>query len=125
MAARSVRSSRTGTAAAGAGTGTIAVAIANSLPTHSTLRTVLLYAAPSVSVAAGWLVAVLDSQVSFYQRRFVYNRTVKTLRATLQNPTTSEAHKEKIRSELEAFERKYAASETAAATTMFRIAGRR
>jgi len=95
MATRSVRSSRAGAGAAGAGTGTITVAIANAFPAHSTIRTVLLYAAPSISVGAGWLTAVLDSQVGFYQRRFVYKRTVKTLRATLQNPATSEAHKEK------------------------------
>jgi hypothetical protein len=122
--AAATRSSRASSGAAGAGTGTIAVAIANALPAHSTVRTILLYAAPSLSIAAGWLALVLNSQVGYYQRRFVYKRTMKTLNATLKNPETSDDHKAKIRSNLEVLETKYAESEAAAATRVFRITGR-
>jgi hypothetical protein len=106
--------------AAGAGSGTLVVAIANAISPNSTLHTVLLYAAPSLSIAAGWLATVLNSQVGYYQRKFVYNRTLKTLKKTLQNSDTGEGHKAKIRAQIEALEAKYTQSEAAAATSIFR-----
>lgn len=65
---------------------------------------------------------MLESQVLYYQRKFVFKRTIKNLEALKASPGASEAHKAKIQSEIEALQSKYAASETAAATKTFRLA---
>ncbi len=122
MATQSAPSRRAGTGVAGAGTGTLTVAIANALPAHSVVHTVLLYATPTISVAAGALVILLNSQVGHYQRLFAYKRAKKTLKATLKDPDTSEARKAHIQGELDSLATKWAASETSAAIKIFRTA---
>jgi len=95
---------------AGGGVGTLLVAVANQLaPNNQALATVLIYAAPMVSVAgaAGWvLLAGLAAQ---WRSRFITDRALKRARnmrdKICSDTGATEGHKNHARATVEHFER--------------------
>jgi hypothetical protein len=80
------------------------VGIAQTLPTSSPLRDVLLYAAPTASVVTGALAYYLEMLMT----RLLQERLVKGIRKRLEdylaNPHTSMEHKQKLRQQMEELE---------------------
>lgn len=88
---------------AGAGSGTSLLLLAESLP-ESTIRTIMTYAAPSVSVFLGVVAFYLELQARRYFQQRLVRRVRRTLEAYLENPHTSAAHKAALRQRLEQIE---------------------
>ena len=89
---------------AGAGGGTGLVVLAESLGASSTMREVLVYVAPSVSVIVG----AVTFYIEIATKRYLQRRLVKSIRERLQeylkNPATSPEHKAALVRQLEALE---------------------
>jgi len=100
--------SKAGAGAAGVGGGTLMVAIASTLPEDSLIKPWLMYAAPATSVAlsAIWLWSQLE--IANYMRdrkiKVLAERTRLTLLDSINNPATSEEHRNVIRGKLEQLE---------------------
>ena len=92
----------------GAGGGTLLIVIANSLPEDSRLKPLLIWAAPTFSVFLGaifiWLQFRLKTYLQEREANTVFQEAKQTISDALANPTTSEAHRVKLRKELEKLE---------------------
>jgi len=90
------------------GGGTLLVLLAQSLPDDSVLRSWIVVLAPSVSVALSalwlWIRREIDRQIE--RRRFeaAIREARAALMAGVENPNTSDAHKEELRKHLEELE---------------------
>lgn len=93
----------------GAGSGTVLVLLANNLPETSALKSWLVILAPSVSILMGSIYHWVKSKVSehFAQKDFTaaIESARETLNRALNNSTTTEAHKEVLREQLEKLEK--------------------
>ena len=98
----SATTARAGLAGAGCGTGL--VVLAQSLPEDTTLKAILVYGAPTVSILLGSLVYFIELQTSRYLQQRLARRVRRTLEEYLQNPHTSESHKAALRKRLEHLE---------------------
>jgi hypothetical protein len=100
--------SKTAAGITGGGTGTLLITIAHTLPTSSSVRDILIYAAPgvSVSLAALWIWVQRRGSVWIQERdaRKALQGARRTLEEFLSKPNTSDAHRERIRSKLEELE---------------------
>lgn len=85
----------------GAGGGTAIVGLSHLFPAGSLWNTVMLYAAPLLSIFLGWAAVVLTYLVSGWTKTFIYNRTKQTLKATLEDPDTSDQVKARTREKLD------------------------
>lgn len=100
-----------GTATAGAGGvggGTLLVVIANSLPSDHWARDILLWAAPAASVTLTGLWLWVQRRVpEIYherRRRKAIREAKQSLTEAIENPHTSDPHRNDMRNELEAIE---------------------
>ena len=102
------KESKAGAGAAGAGAGTLLVVIANSLPNDHGLRPWLIYLAPSASAVMSlvwvWLQVEIGNWVQEKKLASLVAKAKDTYRDALQNPDTSDEHKNSIRSQLEELE---------------------
>ena len=89
---------------AGAGGGTSLVAVAQSLGAGNNLKPLLLWIAPSASVAFGTLGFYLQVEAQRLWRRRVVRRTRKAVEAFLSNPLISQERKETVRAQWETAE---------------------
>lgn len=89
---------------AGAGGGTGLVAVAESLPVDPSVKSLLVYAAPTVAVLFGSLVLFAQVQMSRYLQQRLVKRVRRDLEECLKNPHTSDEHKKRIRDRLEDLE---------------------
>jgi hypothetical protein len=99
---------KAGAGAAGAGSGTLLVLLANNLPGKNPWKTSLVLLAPSLSIAItvgyGWVRKAVDDYLDGRRvQRFVREAKV-TLKEALGNTNTSEAHRRKLRTQLEELE---------------------
>jgi hypothetical protein len=102
------RSLKVGAGAAGAGSGTLLVLLANNLHDGDPWKSWLVILAPSASIAIsaiyGWVKTAIDRHAARQELSKVVDRAKVTLREALQNPATSEEHRQVLRKELEALE---------------------
>jgi hypothetical protein len=102
------KESKAGAGAAGIGGGTLLVTLANSLPNESRIKFWLILISPSVSVVLSviWLWAQVE--IANYMQDRKLRSLVKSIKTTLQdalnNPNTSEDHRNVIRKKLEEVE---------------------
>lgn len=101
-------STKAGAGAAGAGSGTLLVLLANNLPDSNRWKSWLVLLAPSltiaITVAYTWIRKYVDDYLDERRiKRFISEAKV-TLREALENPNTSEAHRRKLRAQLEELE---------------------
>jgi hypothetical protein len=99
---------KAGAGAAGAGSGTLLVLLANNLPDKNPWKSWLVLLAPSLSIAItiayGLVRKALDEYLDGRRiKRFVREAKV-TLKEALENTNTSEAHRKKLRAQLEELE---------------------
>src|SRR5690349_18050372 len=102
------KSQKVGAGAAGAGSGTLLVLLANNLPQGSPWKSWLVIIAPSISIAVsviyGWIRTTLDKRAARKELGLVVSRARLTLQKAIENPATSEAHRQQLRKELEGLE---------------------
>lgn len=102
------KAGKAGAGAAGAGSGTLLVLLANNLPDKSPWKSWLVLLAPSLSIGISVLYVWIRKAVDEYLEARKIERFVREAKATLQealnNPNTSEAHRRKLRGQLEELE---------------------
>jgi hypothetical protein len=100
--------SKAGSGAAGAGSGTLLVLLANNLPHDNPWKSWLILIAPSLSVAIGilysWARKSVESYLNKRELAQLIRNAKKTLTEAVQNPNTSEEHRQQLRKELEELE---------------------
>ena len=99
---------KAGAGAAGAGSGTLLVLLANNLPDRSPWKSWLVLVAPSLSIGITVLYVWIRKAVDEYLDKRKIERFVREAKTTLQeglnNPNTSDAHRRKLRTQLEELE---------------------
>jgi hypothetical protein len=110
LAAGGSRELNTKATVAGGGAGTLLVAVANQLaPGNETLASILIYAAPGVSVSAAAAWVLLAALAKHWRTRFITDRAVRRARKLLNeacsNPKLSDAHKAHMVEKVEHFEK--------------------
>src|SRR4051812_39263746 len=102
------KQSRAGAGVAGAGAGTALVLVANGLHEGHPLKPLLSYAAPSATVLFGvacfWIQREGFDLLHDWRIRRRGNRAKRRFHESLNNPDTSEEHKNAIRKKLEELE---------------------
>jgi hypothetical protein len=100
--------SKAGAGFAGAGSGTFLVLLADSFPDSNPFKVWLKVAAPSASVVLSILWLWCQVEVANYMRdrklRSVIRKTKTILEDALNNPQTSEGHRNEIREKLQQLE---------------------
>lgn len=101
-------SGKAGAGAAGAGSGTLLILLANNLPDKNPWKSWLVLLAPTLSVGISVLYVWIRKALDEYLGARKIERFVRDAKATLQeglnNPNTSEAHRRKLRGQLEELE---------------------
>lgn len=102
------KESKGGAGAAGIGGGTLLVVIANSLPQDNKFRPLLIWAAPSAAVFLGGLWLFIQYKMNNFLRdheaKAHFDNAKKILREALNNPLTSNEHRQRLQRELETLE---------------------
>ena len=102
------KSNKVSAGAAGIGGGTLLVLFANQLPEADPLKQWLLLVAPTVSITLTaiwlWLKVEIANFVQDKKVKSLANAAKIALQEALENPLTSDLHKEKIRIHLEEVE---------------------
>ena len=105
----SKRASATSAGAAGASAGTLLVLLARNLPDSNPWKSWALVLAPSLSVFLSWLLIRVRHEAEYYlakrNRQRVFDAIIAKIREALDNPLTSEEHKQTMRKELEQVEK--------------------
>ena len=98
-----------GAGLAGASTGTMLALVANTLPENSPWKPWLVLIAPSVAVAiglfVGWSNEMLEDYLNSKRKKLFFDRIKNTIERALNNPATSDVHKEQLRAQLEQIEK--------------------
>ena len=96
---------KTGAGVAGAGSGTLLIALFNTLDDSNPFKKWLILGVPSISVGSGFIFLFLFSGFKSWWKNLRVNREQKQFETLaieiLNNPNTSEKHKEETRKKLE------------------------
>lgn len=95
------RVSTAGSKMAGAGGGTLFLLAAKSLPERYVWKNLLIYLAPSVSIACSGGLVWLKQKLAERRKQGMFDRAQRTLEAALDDTRTSSEHKEQLRKDLE------------------------
>jgi hypothetical protein len=99
----------TGAGATGASAGTLLVLLARNLPDNNPWKSWALILAPSLAVLLSWLLVRVRLEADYYlskrNRQRVFDNITARIREALDNPLTSEEHKDSMRKQLEQVEK--------------------
>ena len=85
----------------GAGGGTLLIAIAQNLGTYTTPGLILVYCTPAIAIVFGFASDQIQSWGLRIREQSVIKDARKTIERQLNDPNTSPAHKEELKSMLE------------------------
>jgi len=105
----STTQSNIGAGAAGVGGGTLLILLVRNLPDDNVWKSWLLILAPTLSIGLSvlwlWLRKKIIEYISTKEFKNAMSQAKATLQEALQNPSTSESHKEQLCKDLERLER--------------------